>query len=252
LNKKQKRRRQKQARHQSHATMPANSIEIADQEGNQVKASETHKPKNASNSHKQPSWPKRCGEWARRNHGPVIAAFTIVLAIVAFIQALIYWKQLDIIRKDQRPWVKVDSPAVVPSPSIDSPELIPPVTIVNAGKTPARPIFSEFFVERLNAENQPTFTGRKVGGFTTGVMYPNVPVTLQPGVISYRITQSDLPPYEDGKIYFAFYGNVTYSDEFGTPHWSHYCVFMSHTPPVGTIRNFNASNCTSYNDTDTN
>jgi hypothetical protein len=72
------------------------------------------------------------------------------------------------------------------------------------------------------------------------------------GAISYESTvlsQDELNDFIAGRIFFVAYVDVSYSDFFGTRHWTRFCNFLH---PTGIVQTYTARNCTDYNDIDDN
>ena len=162
---------------------------------------------------------------------------------MAVIQAFIYSKQLDVIRKDQRPWIRV----IVSRGNDLSNTMRPRITTTNIGKTPAKSINARFFVESVNNGDQPQFNAPQRGHLTTGVMFPNDTVDST-GVIEYPVPVDQLEKLQSGQLFFVIYAIVDYSDVFDRPHWTKYCNFVTASTPEE--RTITAKKCTDYNDTD--
>ncbi len=76
----------------------------------------------------------------------LLAAFTLVLAAAGIYQFIILDSQLGVMRKDQRPWLKLDlalNNLVVGQP------ITATMRIVNNGKTQARVLWGDMAIERV-------------------------------------------------------------------------------------------------------
>src|SRR6266403_233398 len=120
----------------------------------------------------------------------VMAAFTVVIAVVSFFQWCVFSKQLDEMRIDQRAWLSVKPNWVTPQPNS---AIAAPTVVNNVGKTAAKDVHGWVFIQRVpkNAGidfSNPTYTEKpatKPGEpepayltFQIGVMFPNDPTTL--------------------------------------------------------------------------
>jgi hypothetical protein len=236
--------------------MPTDFVELSNQKGNHVEAHGSNKAENNAEPDKEPTWPKKFGRWCRHNDGPVVAAFTGMLVVIAALQACIYTKQLDAFRKDQRPWVKVEIPPISPITG-DNPQIMSPdITIINVGKTPAKFPDAHFFVEKLRAEQEPTFKGTEIAHYSTGILFPNSPQQFggPNGIIYYPIDSQDLTPFYNGDIYYILFATANYRDQFGIQHWTKFCIFQSGSrgTNIPQTRVFKSQKCTDYNSTDDN
>ena len=186
----------------------------------------------------------------------LIASFTFVLAGASIYQFVIMGSQLDTMRKDERPWVKIDftlSPLPVNQP------ITCIVQVVNNGKTPDRAISADIAIERVKNGEQPRLDyGLAHSRFTTGLLFPtvprDVPITMvHPGpngaTENDLLMQSELEDFQHLRIFFVTYATVHYKDFFGVDHWTKMC--MASTPP-GVSGTFTGQNCTNYGDVDTN
>lgn len=184
-----------------------------------------------------------------------IAIFTSALAAIAFYQFFILKNQLEVMRKDQRPWLKLEFTLnnLVPGQPITA-----TMHMVNNGKTPARVIFGDAAIERVkNGElarlNYPLPHSR----FTSGLLFPNAPVDIPIGMLRESVrppekellTQSELEDFEHLRILFVIYATVHYKDFFGVGHWTRFCTVEVIGNVAGT---FIGQNCTDYSDVDEN
>jgi hypothetical protein len=186
-----------------------------------------------------------------------IAIFTFFVAAAAIYQFIILNSQLDTIRKDQRPWLKLDftfNNLVVGEP------ITATLHMVNNGKTPARVVWGDMAIERVkNGElarlNYPLPHSR----FTTGLLFPNAPpsdalVTMMRNSATNTpenepFMQSELEDFQHLRIFFVVYATVHYKDFFGVDHWTKMCVAEVSANAPGT---FTGQNCTNYADIDAN
>lgn len=187
----------------------------------------------------------------------VIALFTAVLAIVAVIQTFILNKQVDGMRKDQRPWVSVD--VKVPSLKASQPVLAD-ITFVNSGKSPARRVYADIVIKFVKNGVPPTIDYETQRLFMqTGVIYPNAPMETAYAMaephqtVEHIATPEEVDSFYKGESLMLTYGRVTYTDFFRIQHWSHFCTWTagaSASPNI--ISRFSARPCTEYVDLDDN
>lgn len=246
MNKKQRKRREKESHHHAQDTAP-DSI-LGEQKGADInQAKQSDNSANAANRKHNPSWVARFENFATRHSSTVVAIFTIILAVIGGIQACIYTKQLDVIRKDQRPWIKVDTAAQDSMESIIQNNGINVVmTFRNLGKTPAQNVMGRMFAEKVKNGKQAKLdeSGDAFMKSASGAIFPNDPDTSPTKILSF--TPTELEQFRGGHLFVVFYGTFEYYDFFRTKHWTRFCQF--HAPPQGAT----AKNCSDYNDIDTN
>lgn len=173
----------------------------------------------------------------------IMASFTVVYSLITCGLYIIANHQIDIVRKDQRPWVKIQT-QVQPPPEKGTTLIINSLLGVT-GKSPAKSVAADFFVERVKNGEVPQLTSsNKFAGFTTGVIFPDTVSTFP---APYDLLQSEMEDYKEGRIFLVVYGQVRYTDVFRTDHWTKFCGFIS-----GKTGAFTAQKCTDYNDTDSN
>jgi hypothetical protein len=188
-----------------------------------------------------------------------IAAFTLVLMVVAVYQYTVTGSQLDVMRRDQRPWMKLNFDSFTAKTGT---EIAGNLHMVNNGKTPAKKIEGRFAMEKVRNGDSPRLDYAESGNiFTTGAIFPNEPQTKGMGMqhsvqksggINYEpviLTEDAFTDFMAGNIFFVAYANVSYSDFFGVRHWTKFCNFLY---PTGIIQTYSAKNCTDYNDIDDN
>jgi hypothetical protein len=248
VNKKHKKRKEKRSQQHVENGPEINPIVLGDKKGAQIK--ETENPNDSARkakADKKPSWPSRFGEWARRNSSLAIVSLTVVLVAIAALQALIYNAQLDVIRKDQRPWIRVWI-----GPGDNKPPIATVIPhLVNSGKTPAKCVVVNFFVEKVDNGSIPKLNAPlETAKFhvTTGALFPNIPYDGHSEDI-YALNPIEFSSFEQGTTFLVMYGTASYMDFFGTKHWTKFCGFAK---SPGTTMNPAAERCTGYNDIDTN
>lgn len=224
----------------------------------------TKKPAREASANQQPSRWERFKQWAKKDKTFTdwcIAAFTFVLAGAAIYQFIIMGSQLDTMRKDQRPWIKL---SFTSSPTQASGPIGGTVQITNNGKTPARgKVTADLVIEKVNNGEEPTFDYPKPH---VVVILGMVPPNDKPDVIQIErkrlaangvniesdpLTPDEFRDFANVKIFFVAYGIVHYSDFFGTDHWTTFCNYMSApNPPLGAA--VTAAPCSKYADVDQN
>lgn len=221
----------------------------------------TKKAAREASASQQPSRWERFKQWAKKDKTFTdwcIAAFTFVLAGAAIYQFIIMGSQLDTMRKDQRPWIKV---TFTPFPLQSLAPVGGKIHLVNNGKTPARIVRGDFAVEPVKNGDQVEFHYPKAHVVTTtGMISPNdipvdVPVERKKLASDGNTLESDpltgaefenLQPRIN--VFFVVYGTVSYSDFFGNDHWTKFCEFMVPGNAIGSVT---AQRCTNYSDVDT-
>jgi hypothetical protein len=185
-----------------------------------------------------------------------IAFFTFFLAAAATYQFIILDRQLDTMRKDQRPWLKLDftlNDLTVGQPATAT------MHIVNNGKTPARVVWGDMAIERVkNGESARLNYPLPHSRFTTGLIFPGVPVDAPITMLRNSETgipegdilmHSELDDFQHFRIFFVAYATVHYKDFFGVDHWTKLCAVEAPANVPGT---FTGKNCTDYGDIDAN
>jgi hypothetical protein len=191
----------------------------------------------------------------------IIVLFTGVLTFTAIYQYSITDRQLDTMRKDQRPWMKI-------SFTMDPLQALGPVrgvlSWVNIGKTPARNIRGDFAIETVRNGEQPKLRSEGFHlTFATGMIMPNDtpgayaiqrarPVGNAPGESEADVLSApELQDFNELKIFFVVYGIIHYADFFAIEHWTKFCeVMYTPNPPPGTT--FTGHPCAVYADVDSN
>lgn len=193
-----------------------------------------------------------------------LALFTALLVVVAVFQMVITQRQLDVMRKDQRPWIKLSFDTFVTQ--VGSP-VGGNLHQVNNGKTPAKNIAGKFAIEKVENGRQPRLDSENAPiSFTFGSFFPNDPQTqalnmqqsvTTPKGTSYQsasLSQQDYDDFVQGRIFFVAYAKVSYSDFFGVQHWTQYCSFYTapESPAAIVPKQYTAQDCTNYNNVDDN
>ncbi len=197
----------------------------------------------------------------------VIGMGTWVAVIAACVYAAIAATQVKDartqFRKDQRPWIRVNL-----NPNLVIPvngEFVVPLDVVNTGKTPARDISGDVWIEILASSAAPELepvSAKPPAKFATGVMFTNQSVPTPIVRVRWRtdtetepdpITPDERQRLTTGRAYVATHGRVTYWDVFNIQHWTQFCTF---TPLVNTPSpersSYGAKKCAEYNSVDNN
>ena len=193
---------------------------------------------------------------------PPMEKMTLVLAVFAVIYSLVTLglysiasRQLDGMRKDQRPWIRIWTQVGVQQTPGTPQGLMPDKTtplavqlnILNAGKFPAKYVKGEIFIESVKNGGEPQLKRSPsfaLASFTTGIIFPNVP---QQYPRPYTLLQADWEDYKEGGSFLVIYSHTAYKDSFQTEHWADTCEFNSAKPGA-----YSAENCTDYNNADDN
>jgi hypothetical protein len=190
-----------------------------------------------------------------------IAAFTLVLSVVAIYQYIVMGGQLDTMRKDQRPWLKVVSTADY-TKIVENATVMGTTQVFNFGKTPAKNVFVEIAVERLQKDESPKLADDVLAMTAKeGVIFPNAtdrdPIPF--GIVKDATQRSDFEPiskddarkFAAGELFYVIYGRAVYTDFFKTQHWTQFCRWLATPPPPQEqTRTFTAARCIKYNDLD--
>ena len=186
-----------------------------------------------------------------------LTVFTFVLATAAIYQFSIMGSQLEVMRKDQRPWIGISFDVVPLQPNAP---ISSTINIVNKGKTPAREIRGDMAIERVRNGEQPQLNyPLPHAALTTGSLFPgdtrsspfskqrssNNSGALEPDLL----TQPDFDDFNNGRLFFVIYANVSYKDFFGIQHWTRLCMVYVPSNVEGT---FSGQKCTNYGDVDSN
>jgi hypothetical protein len=178
----------------------------------------------------------------------VMAVFAVIYSIITFGLYLIANRQLEGLKKDQRPWVKALGGQVNIAGNVmpeKTPVLNIPLHILDIGKTPAKNIRADFFIESVKNGNEPLLNKSSVlMQATTGIVFP---LDIQDFPASYSLLQGDWEDWKEGRSFLVIYGHITYKDIYQTEHWTDYCQFSS--PKAG---GYTAKKCTDYNSADDN
>jgi hypothetical protein len=244
-------------------------------EGNRIDEGHTTTAEQESDDHGQMT-KAEIGERIRSNANPVIAAFTIVIAVIAGIQAFIYGSQLTWLRIDERAWVAVKFTPFY-GPTVGS-KVPAPMFTMNTGKTVAKDVEGWIFFrpvpiattidlsEYRRVEPSSLPSGEPIPAWTTfktGVIFPNDQLPTPQVAIAKTPTGRDTPQaftwdqssqdqWLRGDIYLALHGKITYNDASGNSHWTTFCnVFMA--PNTGkNVSKDTSDACVRYNTVDDN
>jgi hypothetical protein len=191
---------------------------------------------------------KRFRDWAKQKSSFTdwcIALFTLVLAVAAIYQFIIMGGQLDEMRKDARPWISISFSTngnLQANTQISS-----MLSIVNKGKTPARAIRADVAIDVVKNGEEPKLDyPLPHGRFTTGLIFPGDPYSTP--IEGNLVTQPEFNDFQNGKLFFVAYANVSYKDFFGIEHWTKYCTAIVSKA----TSSFTGQKCTNYGDVDSN
>jgi len=173
-------------------------------------------------------------------------------------QFIIMGSQLDEMRKEQRPWIRVTFDS---SPM----EALGPVSgivhLVNKGKTPAKAISADFVMQRIKNGEEPTFDYSVPHvNYSTGVLFPDESGDAHPSRLRKSsscdsaepetLTKSEFDDLKGTRVFFVVYGMIHYNDFFGVDHWTKFCGFAAISSTTSST--VTAKGCTDYNDVDSN
>jgi hypothetical protein len=135
-------------------------------------------------------------------------------------------------RKDQRPWIRVDLDGSYIQPNS---EMFAIVHLLNRGKTPARRVLGDLFVERVKSGEQPKLDSPNPHErISEGIQFPDIPSqsiainrvhSLEAGQVDPApISDAEFKEWFNGATYFVVYGTIFYSDYYNVTHWTKFCV----------------------------
>ena len=185
----------------------------------------------------------------------------ILLEVAALLTLLVYttfaglqWEAMhDALLVDQRAWLSV----VIPLNFSLEDKFIPvSIQIANTGKTPAKEIEGDIVATVLKKGEEPSFdfsTDHPRNRIHAGVIFPNGPINITVPIVRYgaqapeaiQPTPALRQEIANGESFIIFYGKITYSDVFGTSHWTSFCTGSGSA--MGDLKK-----CVSYNDVDNN
>jgi hypothetical protein len=200
--------------------------------------------------------------WGMTKSEAIMAALTVIGLGIAVLTGLIFWRQLDAMKADQRAWVVV-KPKTVPMAAIVNQPLQTVIRLTNTGKTPARNVVASVFVEvvqngkPINFDYSSTRFGPR-SQLVTGELFPNDNADMD--VIRKRPKQGENEPENElvndseatqllsGNAYISIHGMVTYDDVFKISHWKTFCIWQ----PMRQSSSYTAFECTEHNSEDAN
>jgi len=218
-------------------------------------------------------WRHRVWDWVKRNSSFTdwcIAAFTLVLALVAIYQYEVMGGQLKVMRNDQRAWLVQQD---VRDTGTDAPEdhsaadsIIGgnPVRfrlhVINGGKTPASKITVHIFILILPASEEPPLdwvdhiSEHPHQELQSGMLFPGM--TINPFVARVNnggnpvvATEDEAAAVRDGRAYVIAFGTIAYDDVFNESHITKFCGWDAEKPGFETAQ-FNVKKCAQFNEGD--
>jgi hypothetical protein len=195
-----------------------------------------------------------------------IAVFTFFLAASAIYQFILMDGQLNVMRKDQRAWLKVEPVPDVPTGDTTSAQIaygqpvVYPLRITNTGKSPARKFAMKIFIDIIDASQEPPLdrvedssSYPNGGSITAGIIFPNAdfkqPITrVAKGGTPVTATIDEVNAIKTGGAYLAVYGIINYDDIFNAHHWTKFCTWIAGSRSGS----FHAQQCAQYNNVDDN
>jgi hypothetical protein len=202
--------------------------------------------------------------WGFTHFEWVMSLLTLFGLVVAFFTGIIFVKQLKEMKTDQRAWISITANDVsFPNEdSLSTVQLSSMLTINNIGKTVARAVNINAVMDYVVNGDSPDFVyaSRPRSTESTGVIFPNSPTKMPVAYLQINAKSADkktepryLSPYEnkalmEGRGYMVIYAKATYTDVFGTEHWTQFCTFFVH--PKSPYVEVTSHKCTDYNETD--
>lgn len=205
----------------------------------------------------------------------LLAVFTLALVVTSIYQMVILGGQLDQMKLDQRPWLKV---TVKSLQTVVRGSVTAPYAVENIGKTPALKVDGWLVIRPLPMTDPIDFdnptvrdatrgmTSRPFDRFTAGIVFPSEDMKTAPAIwLHTTLNPSGSPPstigadtwtpelqelYEDGQIFVDVHGEFVYYDYAGTKHWTRVCA---HFQPDGISVPYETSrSCDAYRSVDSN
>ena len=192
-------------------------------------------------------------EWIRNNANVVIALFTIVIAVIAGIQACIYSSQLDEMREARRPWIGIKS-ACVNKASLGVCDSNGPLFDDMKKNRRIEPI--RWFVAAIHSGNSPALHAKVTANWCLSERKDDSPPTLADcdnGQVPRKSPERPLIPGGDNQMAVGNYkdaqpltleqwqldaitnktksfyliGRADYTDTKANPHWTSFCLYYS-------------------------
>jgi hypothetical protein len=233
-----------------------------------VVSSEADEPAQEQETAKAPKADSKSKWWKLgRNkyvYKPPDSMLSILGFLVGILVLIVYFLQWQAMKQsmqvDERAWLSIKEQNGVSPVQLDQ---VPQVTMIlaNTGKTPARDIRLNFYIEVVPENGNPQFENRTIKHTSsfTGIIMPNshdeIPVErYKPEVdpktgypVSAPITAEEWKQLTEGQSWIAVHGVVFYNDIFHTPHWVKFCAWKG-------LRqvDYSAAKCTLYNGVDEN
>jgi hypothetical protein len=166
-------------------------------------------------------------------------------------------------RQDQRPLLKPGTSFTHKQLAVGE-TITGSVTVENVGKTPATQMKGLWYIRIVQNGEKLRFRYpmNSSWGLTMGAIFPNDPpvvnnvnwTKIDPSNKTSYPTERKVTPEEfnsllRGAAFFIIYGRLTYNDEFGISHWTHFCSWTHFTQGEKTIA---AQDCAAYNAVDNN
>jgi hypothetical protein len=257
MNKRQRKRKEKQARQQRAEDSVAAASAKKEIGEHKLKTEETNRTEHSADH--QGQTPMSYKEWFHHIPNWAMAMFTAVLTIIAAVQACLISNQTDTMKKDQRPWIKMTN-IPVSNTMNENTTIIGHLQLINSGKTPAKNVVVKISVQKFAKDHVPncSYTLPQPNA-VFGVLYPNAPtgavesppygVQTKPGEFE-PFGLDDMKKFANWDLYYVVCAEATYTDFFHRGHVTHFCEWSAANSP--TPREFSARACTEYNSVDDN
>jgi hypothetical protein len=254
MNKKQRKRKEKKARHQGNSK-PRNTL-LMDREGSQDLETEESTKAKATTHSKPNSRMRRFKEWLGHEKSFTdwtVAGFTAVLALFAICQGIAIWGQWREMKLDQRAWLSMSTSV---NPIAKDMPITALIHVENIGKTPAKHVLTEVVIEKLKVTDSPSFDYVAiVDNSLVNLIFPR---SVDEWIAMRgdrrnppKLTDTELGALKNGDYYVAVFAKVSFSDVNNTPHWVHFCAWKTFDES-GKLSAVQTRVCTEYNDIDNN
>ena len=177
----------------------------------------------------------------------VVAAFMTFLAIC--VQAFIYNAQLkemkkstdattkaaeaaqesvvqarEISRLDQRAWVAATVMTMTGKPEVDKSFTVD-VLVRNSGKTFAKKVTIRTHIRAVPKGSEPDFKGENMTPASVALLPPSGEY-ISATTSDQALSQGSIDQVKSGDTVVFVFGEITYDDIFGCPHWTKFCSVL--------------------------
>lgn len=179
---------------------------------------------------------------------------SVILGVCSLVTATgalyVVYEQLQTMRIEQRAWLQVivDKDIAI----IEDKPLTAKLTVENIGKTPAKQILANLWVQIVEKRASFAMTPAYYRDLI-GLLNPDGPISITVPMLREGfdilnpplLTKMDVARLNSGETYIAVFGKLTYLDIYGTSHWVNFCGWGG--PKHGY---YTAGKCAEFNSVD--